>query len=307
MKIEYSILWLDDNIQNFIDDEYVSEVKEYIEEKGFEATIDTAVTYIEFFEKLNNTYDLILTDYHMNGMNGEEVVRTVRSSSYDIETEILFYTAKADLEDAKKIDRISFLETEGLGDHEELVVEKLKNLIELTIKKFENIVVMRGMIMHETSSLDEEKINILHEILKDENGIFNEACSHMNNASLGRLKHFNKQNKKLLERHESKGEGLLSLLDNPVLFSAYFQTKALGDFMDEWGGITNFSESYYKEIIKVRNQFAHSILKKEGSKEYFDHHDGEIIFDDEVCKDIRKNIRKHQRNLQSLKDTLNPS
>lgn len=305
MKIKYKILWLDDKIKDFIEDDYIKEVEDYLIDQGFIPNIETVSNSQEFFDSLNNEYDLILTDYHMKDMNGDKVVEEVRKK--DVQTEILFYTAQADLTDAAKIDRVSFLETSGLGEHEEKVVSKLITLIDLTIKKFQNIVVMRGMIMHETSYLDEEKINILREILKDENGIFNEACSQMNNASLGRLKHFNKSNKEIIDKYASNGEGLLGLLDNSSLFGAYFQTKALGDFMDEWGGVTNFSDSYYEEIIKIRNQFAHSILKNDGSKEYFDHKDGEMIFDDEKCKDIRKNIRKHQHNLQQLKDNLNPN
>jgi hypothetical protein len=67
------------------------------------------------------------------------------------------------------LDRISFLET--IVNHEAEVVEKTKKLIDLTIKKFQDIVVMRGMIMHETSSLDMQKVEILKKYIKSKNSL----------------------------------------------------------------------------------------------------------------------------------------
>src|SRR3990167_8193772 len=142
MQIEYKILWLDDQIDSFIDDEYVDEIKHYLEDEGFEATIDTVDNATDFFEKLDKSYDLILTDYHMDKMNGDKVVEEIRNTS-KIFSEILFYTARGDLKDAKKLDRISFLETISSGaTHQQMVVEKIKSLITLTIQKFHDIVVI---------------------------------------------------------------------------------------------------------------------------------------------------------------------
>jgi hypothetical protein len=41
MKLEYKILWLDDEIQAFIDDEYIEELESYISSKGFIPNIQT--------------------------------------------------------------------------------------------------------------------------------------------------------------------------------------------------------------------------------------------------------------------------
>jgi len=53
--------------------------------------------------------------------------------------------------------------------HNEKVLLKAKELIELTVKKFQNIIAMRGMIMHETSDLDVTIQEILKSIIESGN------------------------------------------------------------------------------------------------------------------------------------------
>ncbi len=166
MKLEYKILWLDDYIQDFIDLEAIEEIEKHLSNNGFIPNVKTVKKSSDFFTLLDDSFDLILTDFHMNDMNGDEVVEQIRSSQYSIMTEILFYTAKADLKDTQKISRVSFLETNASTDeHIEKVISRTIELIDLTIKKFQHIVTMRGMIMHETSSLDEMSFEIITDYL----------------------------------------------------------------------------------------------------------------------------------------------
>ena len=61
MKIEYKILWLDDQIKDFIEDEIIEEVERFLIKQGFQPKITTVSTSKDFFEVLDNSYDLILT------------------------------------------------------------------------------------------------------------------------------------------------------------------------------------------------------------------------------------------------------
>ena len=143
----------------------LKKVKSHLEEEGFNANVITVSKPDEFFSQLNDSIDLILTDYNMAE---KEWCSDCRGSTEQIHfTEILFYTAKADLRSLDKIDRITFLQTDKVSGstHHEKVVEKAISLIDLTIKNFKNIVVMRGMIMHETSSLDAQSMEILKSYL----------------------------------------------------------------------------------------------------------------------------------------------
>ena len=60
MKLEYKILWLDDEIQAFIDDEYLEELETYISSKGFIPNIQTANKASELYKRIDDSYDLIL-------------------------------------------------------------------------------------------------------------------------------------------------------------------------------------------------------------------------------------------------------
>jgi CheY-like chemotaxis protein len=294
MKLEYKILWLDDNINAFIEDERVEEIKEYVTEKGFDTTIDTKDNHAEFFETLNDSYDLILTDYHMEGLNGDGVVKKIRNES--IFTEILFYTAKAQLEDTQKLDRISFLET--TADHQEEIIKKTKELIDLTIKKFQDIVTMRGMVMSETSDLDAQKLEILNKYI---NSNSSDVLQDLHNSVFSNIKCFVDEKCGKYNMLVNKDSGLKELIKDNILFSSSRKIEALS-FILEKLDIDDFSQAYKIEIIGPRNQFAHAKLIEEDGSKFFKGSNEKL--DDEFFKEMRQNILKHKENLDSLKSKL---
>ncbi|GHT11350.1 transcriptional regulator [Bacteroidia bacterium] len=301
MKIEYNVLWLDDQIDVFIDDEYVDKIKTHLEEEGFNANIITVSKSDDFFSQLNDTIDLILTDYNMAGKNGAQIVEEVRNKS--IFTEILFYTARADLQSLDKIDRITFLQTDKVtgGTHHEKVVEKAINLIDLTIKKFQHIVAMRGMIMQEVSSLDAQMLDIVTEYLqKNDEGkkqpiidkVLNDLIS-FHKEKLEKSKDFKEKNK------------FDKVVNDPLLFSSSQRASAIEEIINSIG-IENFISDFKIEIIKVRNDFAHAVFEKdnETGREYFKGKNGGIDFNEQKCIEIRKNINKHKQNLDNLQGKI---
>lgn len=295
MKLEYKILWLDDNIDAFIDDEHVKDIDKYISDQGFDTKIHTKSNNEEFFNTLDDTYDLILTDYHMDGLNGDEVVKKIRENS--IFTEILFYTAKADLTDTQKLDRISFLET--TTEHEEEVVKKAKELVDLTIKKFQDIIAMRGMVMSETSSLDVQKIEILESYIDSKS---TNELKNLHDNIFSKIKLSVDEKCKKYKRLVDKDDGLKKLMKDRVLFSSSRKIEALSFILQELE-MDDFSEKYKDEIINPRNQFAHAkFIEKNGDK-FFE--ESKVRLDSEYFKQVRINILKHKVNLNNLENKLN--
>jgi CheY-like chemotaxis protein len=298
MKLEYKILWLDDYIQDFIDLEAIEEIERHLVANGFIPNVKTVKKSSDFFALLDDSFDLILTDFHMNDMNGDEVVEQIRSSKYSVMTEILFYTAKADLKDTQKISRVSFLETNASTDeHIEKVISRTIELIDLTIKKFQHIVTMRGMIMHETSSLDELSFEIITDYLtKTDNAdikesIFDEIISFYERK-------FNEVSK------FKKNERIDKVISDPLLFSFSQRANTLSAIIEQ-NELTNFIDDFKNSVIKIRNQFAHSVLEKsDDGKEYFRNKSEEIIFDETLCRKIREDIIKHKINLDEIKEKL---
>ncbi|MBA6314966.1 response regulator [Cellulophaga baltica] len=293
MKLDYKILWLDDQIKDFIEDEIIEEVEEYLSLQGFRPEIITTSKSDDFFEKLDNSYDLILTDYHLNETNGDEVIKKIRSQDYSVMTEILFYTAKADLKDTDKISRVSFLETNTLlGDHRDEVLRATINLIELTIKKFQSIVAMRGMIMHETSSLDVEMENILQKIV-DGSQAPEEVIAIIKKKYIKSNEEFNKN----IEKVEDN-ESILRTIGASHRWRAIVRNLSDGE-------IKSTMENYEKEIILIRNKFAHAELIDDGERQYFRDRKNGLDFNEDFCKKVRVDLLKHKGNIDSLNSKLN--
>lgn len=292
MKLEYKILWLDDQIKDFIEDEIIEEVEEYLSKQGFKPQIVTTSKSDDFFEKLDNSYDLILTDYHLNDINGDEVIKKIRSQDYSVMTEILFYTAKADLKDTDKISRVSFLETNTLlGDHRDEVLRATINLIELTIKKFQSIVAMRGMIMHETSTLDVEMENILRRII-DTSETADDIVSVIKEKYIKSNGDFNKS---------IEGDKDLSSILRVI--GASHRWRAIVRNLPK-GEVKSIVDNYENEIILIRNKFAHAELIVEGEEQYFKDRKNNFIFNEEFCQKMRSDLLKHKANLENLKAEL---
>lgn len=292
MKLDYKILWLDDQIKDFIEDEIIEEVEEYLSLQGFRPEIITTSKSDDFFEKLDNSYDLILTDYHLNDINGDEVIKKIRSQDYSVMTEILFYTAKADLKDTDKISRVSFLETNTLlGDHRDEVLRATINLIELTIKKFQSIVAMRGMIMHETSSLDVEMENILQKIV-DGSQSPEEVIATIKKKYIKSNEEFNK--------NIDKVDDIESILRT---IGASHRWRAIVRILSD-GEIKSVMADYEKEIILIRNKFAHAELIDDGERQYFRDRKNGLDFNEDFCKKVREDLLKHKGNIDRLNSEL---
>ena len=302
MKIDYKIIWLDDNMQDFEKDEHIDNIKEYLIEKGFNPIITPYFKQQDFLDNLNDTYDLILTDYHMYGMNGDEVIEKIRKEK-GIFTEILFYTARADLKDTDKIDRIdriTFLETRKYqGSHHEIIINKIKNLIDLSLKKFNDIVIMRGMIMNEVSYMDEVKLDIIKRFIDDEKndimGLKSGILSDINQQFNTKLKKINKW--------KNSCNGFKKLIEDNFVFSSSYKIKTISHILETLK-LDNIAKNYEDDIIKMRNKFAHSVLKEENGKKYFENRNDDIIFDDTLCKKIREDIIKYKQCLFNTLDKI---
>jgi len=307
MKLDYKILWLDDKMDVIIEGQYDTEIKNHLIEQGFNPIIVTVKNEKDFFTNLDNTFDLILTDYHLNDTanntrNGDLIIKEVREKN-SIFTEIMFYSAQGEVVDTVKLDRITFVDTRKsiIRDHNEAVIDRVIQLIDLTIKKFQHIVAMRGMIMNETSSLDMQMLDIIKLALKSKEISFDELAPKIYDE-LNYL--YNSKNKFVNECRE-KGK-FIALTKDDFVFSADYKIKTLGQILGSIN-IKDFSEEYKEEINSMRNKFAHSILLKDEKtgREYFKHGESGITFDEDLCKKIRTDIIKHRKNFNETYTKIN--
>lgn len=300
MKLEYKILWLDDKINEFIDDEVIEEIEAHLIENNFIPKIIPVDNSKDFFEYLDDSYDIILTDYHMNDINGDKVIEEIRSNKYSVMTEVLFYTAKADLKDTQKISRVSFLDTASIpGTHIENVIDHTLKLIDLTIKKFQHIVTMRGMIMHETSSLDNLMVEIIKKALKNDKIDFSKLSQNIYENLIQLF-----DSKKSKVEKWQKDDNFKALTKDNFVFSAKYKILTLSEIIQSLG-LDDFSVEYDNEINSIRNKFAHAELQKDDTgREFFKYKEEGIDFDDKLCRKIRQDVIKHKKNLDELYEKL---
>lgn len=299
MKLNYNIIWVDDKIDTRPYLAIKKDLFDFVTNEFFNCEIQEAEDFNEFQELFSEdkSYDLIITDLSLNnGTTGKEVIDFIRENKHN-HTEIFFYSANTQLRQQQLINsnRITFYQlTEG--NYNELKNEII-DLVKLTISKFQHIVSMRGMIMHETSTLDLIMNKLVTNFINNPN---NKKSSDLilppiilaiqNNAKEKCDKAFSNKINKILK-------------DN-MLFSASQKIFALGEILKILDQ-EDFSKDYNKEINWYRNQFAHAeIFVNDKGKQYFkinvNNQDDELIFDEELCKIIRRNIIKHKENLDKL-------
>ncbi len=303
MKIEYSILWLDDKKSDIIEDNYAEELQNFITNEGFEPNINLVSNEEEFFKHLNDSYDLILTDYHLNetdgnSRDGDKIIEQVREQN--VNTEIMFYSAQGDVADTIKKDRITFVDTRKISGtvHYEKIIEKAKDLISLTIKKFQQIVPMRGLLIQEASNLENEMLEIIIKYLDKKNS------DSVKNAIFDSLISF--YGEKASKSNEYKEKNRIDkILKDPLLISSSQRAVAISQILDDESK-ANFINDFKNEIIKMRNEFAHAKYVKDNEKgvEYFQTKAGDITFDAELCKTIRVNLIKHKKNISDLDQSI---
>ncbi len=289
MKLDYNIIWVEDKIETRPFEVLIKNISQYLTDQFFKVNIQTAEDFNEFklkFDKYGN-FDLVITDLSLNDSRGDEVINFVRMDK-NVLTEVFFYSAN-DLNqvDLANSSRITFYQLNGPNLHKELE-NKIVELISLTIAKFQHIIAMRGMIMHETSSLDV----VMQDILTN---IVNERDSE-------------KKIEIIKEKYKESSEELVDAIFKidviQVLLTkvgATHRWRALMRNLSK-GQLKSILNDYEKEVILLRNQFAHAVLDEE--RQVFKTKNG-IEFNSDNCKKIRKDIIKHIENLHQLKEKLN--
>lgn len=298
MKLDYKIMWVEDKIDTRPFERIRRGIEQHLENEFFNVEIETAEDFNEFKEKYDGTdsFDLIITDMNLNESHGSSVIDFIRDTKHVL-TEIFFYSANSELTNSKLVNssRITFHQMNEAGAYKELETSIIE-LINLTIAKFQHIVTMRGMIMQETSSLDAKTLEMAHHYIQyndDEvrTALFDELISFFS--------------EKLKKAEKSKTKNNISLIvKDPLILTSAQRANVLSKIIEKKGS-ENFIDDFKREIIQVRNRFAHSkLMEDESGRQFFMVKNEAIPFDENACRDIRKQILKHANNIAQLEKVL---
>lgn len=300
MKLVYNILWVDN--ENGIYKNHKEDILEHLEQLGFEAKIKYLYSYEEFIDANLNLeeYDLFILDYKLKlGQDGNQIIKIIRSDNY---TEIIFYSGVPNEARKQVFDDKSngiYITSREFDEFEKDVL----GLIDITIKKVQDVNNLRGLIMAEVAELDRIKEDI---IKKASYKIDNKLLERY---TLKKIKSSGQSCKNVAQRHldDISNVTFESLFEKIGLVDSNKKAMTIGETLEKLN-ITvpvtkaTFTQPYIDNVLEKRNKFAH--IKE------CDGHDedgnvckviGNIPFTKEKCIEIRKEIREYKKILEDIK------
>lgn len=289
MKLKYKILWIDDTPEWV--ELKIDEVRSYLSEFGFDLEYDIKTSYkdIDFTQ-----YDILAIDYSLSGdENGVEAMKLVRAE--DVYTEILFYSQDGEgaLREEMKKNSIDGVYCAYRQDS----IDRLKKLIDTTIRKTQEINNLRGLVMAEVSEIDKLIKLILLKLSWTE-------------------EHFLDRHKKIEKFHDDEKKKLAKYLPfesskvSPFVhghFISRLSFWSLEKFLssEEWENIKQ-----HENLLDKRNVLAHGIEASNTHKEMIlnmigrDGAEKPHKFTPEEFTELRKEIKKFKEYLTTMLQTL---
>ena len=305
MRIDYNILWFEDVKSSF--DAKKQIVKEIVEDFGFsfpEPRNEIDGTNIETIDYDN--YDLLIVDLNLAGTKGPALIDKIRHNE-GVYTEVVFYSS-----DGEKAVRnaLKDFEIDGAycaGRDNDDFEEKVKKVIKTTIKKVQDINNMRGLIMAETSDLDEKMVEIIQIIIETHPPEVHKPLIDKIFADVGSS--VNEKKEKYDKWNNNKN--IAKLLSDTLMLDASKKLSAVQHIIEVLEGElfvphkeNKFSEAYKTEIGETRNIFAHVTVIVEGGVKKLKSKKKEIVFTDEYCSEVRAALKKYSVILEEIKNRL---
>lgn len=306
MKLEYNILWIDNDIQEYIDNGEVANLNSYLEELGFEPNIVTVKDEADLDQFIYNyKYDLIISDFNLNATTGDKIIEKIRDEK-GFSTEILFYTAKSNFRDDPEVkERLAFMDRITFHSNRDTFLDKVEKLIRLTLDKLLELNATRGLITAATSDLDVEIEEIvmqlvLHHKIGDDD--LKQIVTDKAHTPL----------QKRLETFWDKYNDFQSYFPKIDAVKKWEIFRDLLKPLKAKDGIKSFLDSnktYQTQVIDIRNKFAHAkAIEDKGTLKLKGQIEGEDFeFTEDSCVEIRRNLINHKRNIEILKNIINNS
>ena len=293
MNLEYKILWFEDEL--LWAQPMVREIKSFVEEMGF-------VFYEPRFEKDNSNidnidykeYDLILMDYNLSNVEkGDVLISKIREHNFF--SEIVFYSMSGASSLRQKV-----LEKELDGVYcadrpIDSFLPKVQEVIKATVKKVLDLNTIRGIVMAETSDMDEKMLEII--------SLYTSKLDKKE-----KIDFLEKRQKKFFESIETK----VKKLQTEDIERFYY--NRLFDSNQKWMTVSSIvkksmperesiTKTYDEDVIKSRNKLAHVKETRDasGRKQLSDK---DFIFNDQTRKEILNFIKKHEENFNEILEHL---
>lgn len=299
MRIEYRLLWVEDDTSWFETTKKL--FSDTLEELGFKMTVKRCrnLDEVKMEVERNNLkeYDLLLIDFNLGNNysgTGYDVISFIRGiAGQPILTDVIFYSSAID--NVRASLRANHLEGVYSADRRDIDY-KFELVVKTTIKKLQEVNTMRGLIMAETSDLDDLMVEIIDKVLETD------IAPQLENYIKKIMKDSLKTNIKLLQEDSFV---VREKIKDSRVFTSFHKARTINRVEKITGliGIHNFYENYRDEVMIPRNIFAH--VKErfiDGEKVLVSTSTGQReSFNEERCIEIRKNLIKYREILEGIK------
>lgn len=299
MKINYSILWFDDQQEFFdsLDREYIeNEIKSW----GLIPNIIPVHNPAGFHEHSPFAdLDLIIVDLDLgNDEKGANFIKEVRDQ--EVFTEIIFYSSRrsAEIWDAIKEEMLEgvFVANKNSG-----IEQKVVRVAKQSVRKVLDLDNMRGIVMAEVGELDGLLENIFH------SAIHGVGTEHMQSI-------FDKFHQDIDQTATALKESLDSFKASPSIESLLELTDSSEKKWQTFNRIRkhhavlkshDLPNQYTQDILFPRNCLAHGTPARQQDGSFlFKHRDKEFLFNDEISKSLRHKILEYRQAFEGVATIL---
>lgn len=277
MDINYKILWFEDTDESY--ETLSRRTERYVVKKNLKCQIERVYGISDFdITKYDlNSYEVLVVDLQLShGSKGYEIIEAIRAGNYV--NDVLFYSA-AGVDTLERVMKDYRLEGVFLSERDNrLFMEKMRQLIDKSVRRSENVINIRGIVMDETSEFDSQMSDI---VLAANTMMSGEEISAIKTyISKKLLQHKVKQIAALAEKYPESGDWEISDLLAEHEFNSMMRAKLVNkivnmrenariakavsecaDMLPEafpaGGGKSVFADAYNKRVIKFRNKLAH--------------------------------------------------
>lgn len=281
MKIDFAILWVDDN-KDFVES-LRPHLTKWISDEGFTLLIERHPNEAGIFDDLKKKdIELIVLDYKLPKKTGDELIKDIRSKQHY--QDIVFYAQGGIPKDLfpSPPDGVFFVDRSDARD-------RIKDLLELKIRRASDLATVRGWIVADSIELEVLLGNVLAKFFGEKELMFTERV----------LTH-----EGLFDFYK-KHQVLSGILKDEI--STLTKSSSKSAKLAELQKCRTTLNEFPDDIVHVRNALAHQTadICETGAKSVkTKSKEKKITFTPEKCAQIRKDIAKHRDNLRALQALL---
>lgn len=292
MRLNYRVLWIEN------DKEWLESIKEELEEVISEFGLEPELIDLPAGDDRQsyNGYDLILMDLALaSDEDGDALIAKIRS--LEVFTDIVFYSASG-IEKVKEKARSMNLEGVYFADRNQIsFTKKISEVINASVRRVQDLVNLRGVVMAEVSELDSLMDTIILRYFQGDEAL-GEFHKHVSSDK-------EKSIKKLLVEVDCGKKCYISWKDHSIdeflkqtdSSQKAHAIKIVVDKLAKSNEVAhmylarNFYEEYFADIIAVRNNLAHCVeTKNEEGETVLKTRKGNVVYGEKQIVEIRKRI-----------------